>query len=508
MSGKSQVRKRLKRLTEHLKKENPLLVDVVNNFQELDQISRQMGFLGGDESFALRVPWWPLISVLGVYSSGKSTFINEFLDYKLQATGSQAVDNKFTVICYTMEDRVRVLPGLALDADPRFPLYKIAEAIEEASPGEGGRVDAYLQLKTCPSEKLKGNIVIDSPGFDADAQRTATLRITDHIIALSDLVLIFFDARHPESGSMHDTLETLVKGTIHRNDSNKFLYILNLIDVTAREDNPEDVFASWQRALSQYGMTAGKCYTVYSREVVPSITDQTILTRFESKRDRNVAEIQDRIEEVKVERSYRIVGMLEQHARMLEHQVVPKVRQFLEMWRRRVVWMDGGIFIGAVILFLVLTLWRGYWDGLTLRLPFGNTIHAHPWISWALIAAVVVGAGAIHFWIRKGAAARISQRLIETISEREGVQQYARAFRKNSRWWRTVFRKAPTGWNKRKAARLKKVVDDANGYIQRLNDVYTSPSGKAIPPVEAPTETFEPAESPPPVIPEVPEPKE
>jgi hypothetical protein len=68
-------------------------------------------------------------------------------------------------------------------------------AIEETAPGEGRRIDAYLQLKTCPSEAVRAKILIDSPGFDADAQRTSTLRITNHIVDLSDLVLVFFDAR-------------------------------------------------------------------------------------------------------------------------------------------------------------------------------------------------------------------------------------------------------------------------------------------------------------------------
>ena len=50
--------------------------------------------------------------------------------------------------------------------------------------------------------RVAGLEFIDSPGFDADEQRTAVLRITDHIVDLSDIVLVFFDARHPESGSM------------------------------------------------------------------------------------------------------------------------------------------------------------------------------------------------------------------------------------------------------------------------------------------------------------------
>ena len=291
MPESNPIKSRIKSLEQHLEEENPVLVDVVRSFRELDLVSRQMGFFSKEQSHAFSVPWWPLISVLGVYSSGKSTFINRYLDYKLQDTGNQAVDNKFTVICFSDEEKVRQLPGLALDADPRFPLYRITEAIDEATPGEGRRVDAYLQLKTCPSEKLRGNIIIDSPGFDADAQRTATLRITNHIIDLSDLVLVFFDARHPESGSMSDTLDTLVKGTIHRNDSNKFLYILNQIDMTAREDNPEQVFAAWQRALAQKGMTAGRCYTIYDPEAGMPIEDDGLRERFVRKRDEDVARI-------------------------------------------------------------------------------------------------------------------------------------------------------------------------------------------------------------------------
>ena len=131
-------------------------------------------------------------------------------------------------------------------------------AIEDVAPGEGPRIDTYLQLKTCHSPKLSGRIFIDSPGFDADEQRNSTLRITDHIMDLSDLVLVFFDARHPEPGAMHDTLEHLVAGPIRRADSNKFLYVLNQIDNAAREDNPEEVFAAWQRALAQKGLTAGR----------------------------------------------------------------------------------------------------------------------------------------------------------------------------------------------------------------------------------------------------------
>ena len=232
-------------------------------------------------------------------------------------------------------------PGLALDADPRFPFYQVSRDIEEVASGEGSRVDAYLQLKTCPSEMLRGKILIDSPGFDADAQRTSTLRITDHIIALSDLVLVMFDARHPEPGAMQDTLKHLVSNTVTRPDSNKFLFILNQIDNTAREDNPEEVVAAWQRGLAQAGLTAGKFYRTYDKAAAVPFEDDSIRERFESKRDADMAEITDRMAQVEIERSYRVVGLLEKLAKRIEHEVLPAISREKEKIKRKVLWGDG-----------------------------------------------------------------------------------------------------------------------------------------------------------------------
>src|SRR5690606_23103060 len=123
------------------------LAEVVTRFQELDLIARNLGFMGRDDSFATQISWWPVVAVLGTYSAGKSTFLNEYLGQSLQRTGNQAVDDKFTVIAYGADAQGQQLPGLALDADPRFPFYKISHEIEQVAEGEGKRVDAYLQLR-------------------------------------------------------------------------------------------------------------------------------------------------------------------------------------------------------------------------------------------------------------------------------------------------------------------------------------------------------------------------
>ena len=487
MFKESKISQRLQKLEEHLKQENPILSEVVQRFRELDKISRRLGFFHREESHATRTPWWPLISILGIYSAGKSTFINHFLQYNLQAVGIQAVDDKFSVICYTRDEKERVLPGLALDADPRFPLYKISQAIEEVAAGKGDHIDAFLQLKTCPSETLRGKIFIDSPGFDADDQRTSTLRITDHIIDLSDLVLVFFDARHPETGSMRDTLQHLVKATVNRRDSNKFLYVLNQIDVTAKEDNLEEVFAAWQRALSQYGLTAGPAYAIYNQEAAVPFENEEVRQRFESKKEADSNAIYRRIDQVGVERAYRIVGMLEQTATMLKQDVVVRLQNFIERWRRKILLIEGAILIALIGAFLGLTIWGGYWEGFSLNLPFWDSINKNNYIKYGSAVLILVIAGYAHIRIRRWAAHKVINKLLVQIKDSDLHANYKLAFRKSSRWWRSIFLPNPAGWGRRTSARLEKVLEDSNAYIQKLNDEYTNPSGFA--PVEPPIST-------------------
>lgn len=477
-SANSQVDRRLNSLEKHLKHENPVLLQVVQSFRELDRVAYRMGLLSRDDSFATRVPWWPLISILGTFSSGKSTFINSFLGQKLQRTGNQAVDDKFTVICYSKEDKVRTLPGLALDADPRFPFYQISQQIEHVVQGEGKRIDAYLQLKTCLTEKLRGKILIDSPGFDADAQRTSTLRITDHIMSLSDLILVFFDARHPEPGAMKDTLDHLVKNTINRSDSNKFLFILNQVDCTIREDNLEDVTAAWQRALAQSGLTAGRFFQIYNLDVAHPIDDPTVKARFEGKRQEDMDEIEERIRRVEVERAYRIIGVLEHTAKLITNQSVPILTELLQRWRKRTLILD-------FILLILLLLGTG---GLILTgHPVASWLDINFWATqeiWMQVAATTAaGAGGatlifLHFLLRKLTGQYILKRLPKEIKEPDLLEYIQNGFIKNTHPLRTLLNIHPVGWGKLAKMKIEKVLKNTDMYVQNLNDQFTNPSGR------------------------------
>jgi GTPase Era involved in 16S rRNA processing len=466
------IENRLKNLEKHLKQENPILIEAVKSFRELDTIAYRMGLISRDESYATQIPWWPLISILGTFSAGKSTFINSFLGTQLQTSGNQAVDDKFTVICYTNDNTSRVLPGLALDADPRFPFFNISEDIENVAAGEGDRVNAYLQLKTSPTQPIKGKILIDSPGFDADAQRNSTLRITDHIIDLSDLVLVFFDARHPEPGAMKDTLEHLVTRTIQRNDSTKFLYILNQIDTASKEDNPEEVVGAWQRALSQSGLTAGKFYMIYDEESANAINQDELQKRFKSKKDADLNAIYDRMHQVETERAYRIIGALDKTANDIEHKAVPALKLAMRKWSKRVLISSTLLFalIAGVVAYIidVLDAWAQIQPE-ALVASYQN----NPVVGLLIMLVLFMVFYGTHLMSRQFWASRIARKLPRA----DMPGNLVTAFAKNTTVWRSIFNTSPAGWSRRVARKINAVIENSGQFVQKLNDSFANPSG-------------------------------
>ena len=468
---------RFQSLEEHLQQENPVLLQAVQRFRDLDRIAYRIGLLEPHQSFAMQIPWWPLISILGTFSAGKSSFVNHYLGYKLQRTGNQAVDDRFSVICFSEDPIPRNLPGVALDQDPRFPFYQISKDLELAAPGEGGRIDAYLQLRTCASERLRGKILIDSPGFDADAQRTSTLRITDYIINLSDLVLVLFDARHPEPGAMQDTLKHLVSKTIHRQDSGKFMYILNQLDTTAREDNPEDVVAAWQRALGEKGLTAGRFFAIYNPDLAITIEDEAVRKRFETKRDADLAEIHWRMQHVGIERAYRIVGSLEKNARDIGDKIVPFLSQLLAKWRTWVLWTD-------VAVLALLGGWAAYLAKTTDLIA--NATSPNGWLTGLIanpitrsmsIITLLVLAIAIHFIVRTVVRWGLRWGLEKKATALGLRGNIVAAFIHSTRPWRSIFLRTPAGWNRKTRQELQTLISNTDGYVQVLNNRFANPSG-------------------------------
>ena len=432
-------KERYKKLKEHLIEENPLLVEVIEEYKELDAIAKKIGFLDDNQTYTESISWWPLISVLGTFSAGKSSFINEFLGKKIQATGNQAVDDKFTVICYSKNEETTTLPGVALDADPRFPFYNISKEIEKIEPD--ANINRYLQLKAVNSDKIKGKILIDSPGFDADTQRDATLRITRHIIDLSDLVLIFFDARHPEPGAMRDTLDHLVEVAKNHADSDKVLYILNQIDTCAKEDNLEEIIGAWQRALSQKGIVSGKFYAIYN-ESLAKIEDEGLRERLKRKKDEDLQEIMEKMEKVLVDRAYRIVKNVEYRAKEIL-QLLPKLKERLNSFKTRMLVAD--------LILLALLGMAGYY--LSTQLPDFAT-----YIYLAAAALFV----ALHFKLKSLISASMAKKIDNAYLKQ--------AFIKQTRWYRPYLLGGNVG--KKVTQKLEHLINSSKSFIQKLNDQF------------------------------------
>jgi GTPase SAR1 family protein len=466
------IRLRLKTLEDHLRHENPVLVGAVQSFRVLDSVAHRMGLMPRDCSFATQIPWWPLISILGTFSAGKSSFVNHYLGHKLQRTGNQAVDDKFTVICYAREKQVRTLPGIALDTDVRFPFFGMSAEIDKVAPGEGQRIDTYLQLRTCPSDMLRGKIIIDSPGFDADAQRTSTLRIASHMIGLSDLVLVFFDARHPEPGAMRDTLQHLVRSSVGRPDASKILYILNQIDTTVREDNAEDVVAAWQRALAENGLTAGRFYCIYNPDVPVQFDNPELKRRAEAKRDADLEEIKDRMAQVEVGRSYRIVGVLEKNARYIRDTVCTALTGAISRWRRLVLWTSSVVLGTPLLALLALSFQVGWWDGMSFSPPWEGGV-----ITMVLFGALLAVAALVHLKVRAHCAGIVRRRLVQEVKDEHYGTRIGEAFTRSTCWWRSVFLRQPAGWTRGSRSRVSRVLASARAYVQSLNNHFADPSG-------------------------------
>ena len=451
-------KERYQKLKEYLSVENPVLLDVIDDYEELDRIAHKIGLLLPEETYTSHISWWPMISILGTFSSGKSTFINQYVGVPIQDSGNQAVDDKFTVVCYGNNETPTTLPGLALDADPRFPFYNISEEINKVDPGEGNRANLYLQLKAIKSPNVKGKILIDSPGFDADSQRDGILRITSHIMEMSDLVLVFFDARHPEPGAMRDTLKHLVATTIGHKDANKILFILNQIDTTAKEDNLEEVMGSWQRALSGEGLISGNFYGIYNENAAIPFEDKTQGERLKGKKDADLARIIDRMEKVSIERAYRIIKALDDFARDIKDKKISLLQEALQSWVNKVLWTDATIIGILLVLIGTLQVKFNLLDGLFSSQPSSIV---------GMIVAIALLFG-IHIKVRSFFAFKISKKWEAKDST------IAKAIIYNTEWWKPIFTTRMRGLQKKNITKLNKLISQSKRAIQRLNDQHVN----------------------------------
>ena len=196
------------------------------------------------------------------------------------------------------------------------------------------------------------------------------------------------------------------------------------------------------------------------------------------------------MEQVEVERAYRVIGMLEKLALAVRDEAVPALEEARAAWRRRVLLTDAALLavlaaaavaIGFQVGFDTATGWLG-------AAGFGTALGA---------AVLLVAAGYVHFQVRRMAARACRRRLVRGWRADSPIEAdwLGRAFAHGTSTWRTMWIAAPAGWGGAAKRKVADVLEETGRYVQRLNDRFADPSGRSQAGPEAP-EPDHPGEAP------------
>jgi GTPase SAR1 family protein len=266
--------------------------DIVTIISEkLTPVAQKYGY--SDSPLEENVKWKPKVLLLGNYSSGKSTLVNDFLGGNIQRTGQAPTDDTFTVIAYKeAEDdpeRVRVIEereGRSVLNDPEYPFVGLKK--------HGDRFLAHFRLKFVNSPFLKQLVIIDTPGMlDSITETDRGYNYQDVIGELaqnSDLVLLLFDPHKTATGNeAHTSIRTTLPKKCFED---RILFVLNRVDECTSLEDFLQVYGTLCWNLSQ--MTGRKdipqIYFTYSPHVAKHDTasvdsDKFFIRKIENQRE-------------------------------------------------------------------------------------------------------------------------------------------------------------------------------------------------------------------------------
>ena len=206
------------------------LLDLVE--EHLSPIALRYGY--SEVPLESNIKWRPLVLVLGNYSSGKSTLINDFLGMDIQATGQAPTDDSFTVITHGEPDGepdtiqvVETRDGKFLLNDPEYPF--------ETLKRYGQRFAAHFRLKKVNSPFLENLAIIDTPGMlDSITERDRGYdyqEVIGDLAQMADLVLVLFDPH--KAGTVRETHTSLRDTLPAKTFEDRVLFVLNRVDECA-----------------------------------------------------------------------------------------------------------------------------------------------------------------------------------------------------------------------------------------------------------------------------------
>nr|WP_321399538.1 dynamin family protein [uncultured Desulfobacter sp.] len=329
---------------------NALREDIVDTItQHLTPVAQRYGY--SDMPLETNVKWRPMVLVIGNYSSGKSSLINEFLGAKIQDTGQAPTDDSFTVLTYDDSvpetEGIRVVEhqdGKALLNDPEYPFSTLRK--------HGQRFAAHFQLKRINSPFLKNLAIIDTPGMlDSISERD---RGYDYQEVLGDLaqkaglVLVLFDAH--KAGTVREAYKSIRETLTAHTSEDRIIFVLNRIDECTTFNDLLRVYGTLCWNLSQ--ITGRKDIPMirmtYSANAAAtagnSATKSPFLPLLENQRE----DLRQTILQTPLRRLDHLASYLEIHGERLAHYIEALQAFGLEFQRFRIKKMSIGFLISLL----------------------------------------------------------------------------------------------------------------------------------------------------------------
>ncbi|NRA64072.1 MAG: dynamin family protein [Pseudobacteriovorax sp.] len=190
--------------------------------RKLSPVAQKYGY--SQTNLAEKIKWRPVVLLLGNYSSGKSTLINELLGLDVQKTGQAPTDDSFTVITHHDEEAVEDRDGMVLVNDPEYPFGSLKR--------HGKRFISHFKLKKVHSPLLENLALIDTPGMlDSVAENDRGYNyqeVIGELAGIADLILILFDPH--KAGTIRETYESLRRTIPQSTYEDRVLFVLNRVD--------------------------------------------------------------------------------------------------------------------------------------------------------------------------------------------------------------------------------------------------------------------------------------
>lgn len=464
MTDKSEG-KLLLQLEQHFADKNPVMMQVVKAYHELDQVAYDLGLLEQEDSIASGTSWWPLITIIGSPSSGKSDFINKHLKTDVFQE-EESASARFSVLYHSETEHVVTLPGTALDRDPRFPFYHISDKIDLANPGEGRNINNFLELKTCNSSALKGKIMVAAPGFDAGPDESVNISLIHHVVEISDLVLVFLNAAESNLDKFENSLVQFFEAAASSQNPGKFVYIVNQ---TVSSSDPVNVSA-WKEKLAVYGYQTGQLFALQGDSGSAKVGLSAGYGVSAQSQSTGRAAVEQRMMHVNIDSAYRIVNSLERNILDMEEVVINEVRQAIKLWKDRVHFTISLLLSGLAFLLVLGEIKMG-----------AVAMLIDPIIGPAALGVLVVVMVPIHLYASKQHAKLIIKGLKKRQQELGLVENLSGLFEKSLTFWRMLLPiKEPVGWDKVTQHSLQKILENSKELVQMLNDNFGGTGDKSF----------------------------